>query len=149
MIKTFEQFCAINEEYNRNINKQDIAKLMSKLQPNISELIESIKEQFHKFIDSNYKDINKNISFEINLDDEIYKISLKFDVKMLNRKNNNKIYYDLGFKISKFSIYSESDDIEISNDMLDITEETYSDLFEIYRVSNVDEKTVEKYLYCR
>ena len=149
MIKTFEQFCAIYEEYNRNINKQDIAKLMSKLQPNISELIESIKEQFHKFIDSNYKDINKNISFEINLDDEIYKISLKFDVKMLNRKNNNKIYYDLGFKISKFSIYSESDDIEISNDMLDITEETYSDLFEIYRVSNVDEKTVEKYLYCR
>ena len=149
MIKTFEQFCAINEEYNRNINKQDIAKLMSKLQPNISELIESIKEQFHKFIDSNYKDTNKNISFEINLDDEIYKISLKFDVKMLNRKNNNKIYYDLGFKISKFSIYSESDDIEISNDMLDITEETYSDLFEIYRVSNVDEKTVEKYLYCR
>ena len=68
---------------------------------------------------------------------------------MLNRKNNNKIYYDLGFKISKFSIYSESDDIEISNDILDITEETYSDLFEIYKVSNVDEKTVEKYLYCR
>lgn len=149
MIKTFEQFCAIYEEYNRNINKQDVAKLMSKLQPNISELIESIKEQFHKYIDSNYKDTNKNISFEINLDDEIYKISLKFDVKMLNRKNNNKIYYDLGFKISKFSIYSESDDIEISNDMLDITEETYSDLFEIYKVSNVDEKTVEKYLYCR
>ena len=144
MIKTFEQFCALYEEYNRNISK-----LMSKLQPNISELIESIKEQFHKYIDSNYKDTNKNISFEINLDDEIYKISLKFDVKMLNRKNNNKIYYDLGFKISKFSIYSESDDIEISNDMLDITEETYSDLFEIYRVSNVDEKTVEKYLYCR
>jgi hypothetical protein len=149
MIKTFEQFCAIYEEYNRNINKQDVAKLISKLQPNISELIELIKEQFHKYIDGNYKDTNKNISFEINLDDEIYKISLKFDVKMLNRKNNNKIYYDLGFKISKFSIYSESDDIEISNDMFDITEETYSDLFEIYKVSNVDEKTVEKYLYCR
>lgn len=144
MIKTFEQYWALYEEYNRNI-----AKLMSKLQPNISELIESIKEQFHKYIDSNYKDTNKNISFEINLDDEIYKISLKIDVKMLNRKNNNKIYYDLGFKISKFSIYSESDDIEISNDILDITEETYSDLFEIYKVSNVDEKTVEKYLYCR
>ncbi len=144
MIKTFEQFCAINE----NI-EQDCRSLVAKLRPNITKLIDEINSKMREYLDEYYKEGVKNGSFEITLNNEIYKVKAEFKVKMASRKENNNNYNDIIFKLSKFVIFSENDNVEVSNDMLGVQGEKLEDLFEPYRIKDIDDSVIEKFLYNR
>lgn len=144
MIKTFEQFCAINE----NI-EQDCRSLVAKLRPNITKLVDEINSKMREYLDEYYKEGVKNGSFEITLNNEIYKVKAEFKVKMASRKENNNNYNDIIFKLSKFVIFSENDNVEVSNDMLGVQGEKLEDLFEPYRIKDIDDSVIEKFLYNR
>jgi hypothetical protein len=51
--------------------------------------------------------------------------------------------------LSKFVIFSENDNIEVSNDMLGVQGEKLEDLFEPYRIKDIDDSVIEKFLYNR
>lgn len=144
MIKTFEQFCAINE----NI-EQDCRSLVAKLRPNITKLVDEINSKMREYLDEYYKEGVKNGSFEITLNNEIYEVKAEFKVKMASRKENNNNYNDIIFKLSKFVIFSENDNVEVSNDMLGVQGEKLEDLFEPYRIKDIDDSVIEKFLYNR
>lgn len=144
MIKTFEQFCAINE----NI-EQDCRSLVAKLRPNITKLVDEINSKMREYLDEYYKEGVKNGSFEITLNNEVYEIKAEFKVKMASRRENNNNYNDIIFKLSKFVIFSEKDNIEASNDMLGIQGEKLEGLFEPYRIKDIDDSVIEKFLYNR
>jgi hypothetical protein len=144
MIKTFEQFCAINE----NI-EQDCRSLAAKLRPNITKLVDEINSKMREYLDEYYKEGVKNGSFEITLNNEIYEVKAEFKVKMASRRENNNHYNDIIFKLSKFVIFSENDNIEVSNDMLGVQGEKLEDLFEPYRIKDIDDSVIEKFLYNR
>jgi hypothetical protein len=144
MIKSFEQFCAINE----NI-EQDCRSLAAKLRPNITKLVDEINSKMREYLDEYYKEGVKNGSFEITLNNEIYEVKAEFKVKMASRRENNNSYNDIIFKLSKFVIFSENDNIEVSNDMLGVQGEKLEDLFEPYRIKDIDDSVIEKFLYNR
>ena len=144
MIKSFEQFCAINE----NI-KQDCRSLVAKLRPNITKLVDEINSKMREYLDEYYKEGVKNGSFEITLNNEIYEVKAEFKVKMASRRENNNSYNDIIFKLSKFVIFSENDNVEVSNDMLGVQGEKLEDLFEPYRIKDIDDSVIEKFLYNR
>ena len=144
MIKSFEQFCAINEN-----NEQDCRSLVAKLRPNITKIVDEINSKMREYLDEYYKEGVKNGSFEITLNNEIYEIKAEFKVKMASRRENNNNYNDIIFKLSKFVIFSENDNIEVSNDMLGIQGEKLEDLFEPYRIKDIDDSVIEKFLYNR
>ena len=144
MIKSFEQFCAINEN-----NEQDCRSLAAKLRQNITKLVDEINSKMREYLDEYYKEGVKNGSFEITLNNETYEIKAEFKVKMASRRENNNNYNDIIFKLSKFVIFSESDNIEVSNDMLGVQGEKLEDLFEPYRIKDIDDSVIEKFLYNR
>lgn len=144
MIKSFEQFCAINE----NI-EQDCRSLAAKLRQNITKLVDEINSKMREYLDEYYKEGVKNGSFEIALNNEIYEVKAEFKVKMASRRENNNSYNDIIFKLSKFVIFSENDNIEVSNDMLGVQGEKLEDLFEPYRIKDIDDSVIEKFLYNR
>lgn len=144
MIKTFEQFCAIN----KNI-EQDCRSLVAKLRPNITKLVDEINSKMREYLDEYYKEGVKNGSFEITLNNEIYEVKAEFKVKMASRRENNNNYNDIIFKLSKFIIFGENDNVEVSNDMLGVQGEKLEDLFEPYRIKDIDDSVIEKFLYNR
>lgn len=143
----------IHHKHVINVNKIETKRFAKKLQPYVSEIVDFIDKILNNIWDlkTDGKYVNKNkidgkdyeivcecdgdsgwLKTKIELDGNIYPINILLNVEMSNyRRTAGAEYYNLDAYLSGFEIYNNNfdDDIYITNDDLDITEDTHDDLF--------------------
>jgi hypothetical protein len=143
----------IHHKHVNNVNKIESKRFAKKLQPHTSEIVDIIDKILDNAWDlkTDGKYVNKNkidgkdyeivckcdgdsgwLETKIELDGNIYPISISLNVEMSNyRRTAGAEYYNLDVYLNGFEIYNNDfdDDIYITNDDLDITQDTHDNLF--------------------
>jgi hypothetical protein len=101
-------------------------------------------------IDSSDLDEEGNFTkeFDITLGDETYGIIAEYEVEFSNgSKKYGAYYYDIIYNLTSFEMWDEEGDKYATNDVLGITEDTYSDLFEPITIDDVEGEIYDHYAY--
>ena len=120
----------IHKKHIENVNKIENRRFAEKLQPNVSEIVDAIKEILDDIVPSEWDD-GENADFDstIELNGEEYTVCMYCSIESSDCvKRYGAEYYDISFTLDSFDIEDEDGHI-VSNEDLGITEKTYEDLF--------------------
>lgn len=120
----------IHKKHIENVNKIENRRFAEKLQPNVSEIVDAIKEILDDIVPSEWDDgEDTNFDSTIELNGEEYTVYMYCSIERSDCvKQYGAEYYDISFTLDSFEIEDE-DGHTISNEDLGITEKTYGDLF--------------------
>ena len=120
----------IHKKHIENVNKIENRRFAEKLQPNVSEIVDAIKEILDDVVPSEWDD-GEDADFDstIELNGEEYTVYMYCSIESSDCvKRYGAEYYDISFTLDSFVIEDE-DGHFVSNEDLGITEKTYEDLF--------------------
>lgn len=120
----------IHKKHIENVNKIENRRFAEKLQPNVSEIVDAIKEILDDIVPSEWDD-GEDTDFDstIELNGEEYTVYMYCSIESSDYvKRYGAEYYDISFTLDSFEIEDE-DGHFVSNEDLGITEKTYEDLF--------------------
>jgi hypothetical protein len=120
----------IHKKHIENVNKIENRRFAEKLQPNVSEIVDAIKEILDDIVPSEWDDgEDTNFDSTIELNGEEYTVYMYCSIERSDCvKQYGAEYYDISFTLDSFDIEDE-DGHFTSNEDLGITEKTYGDLF--------------------
>jgi hypothetical protein len=120
----------IHKKHIENVNKIENRRFAEKLQPNVSEIVDAIKEILDDIVPSEWDDgEDTNFDSTIELNGEEYTVYMYCSIERSDCvKQYGAEYYDISFTLDSFEIEDE-DGHFTSNEDLGITEKTYGDLF--------------------
>lgn len=131
----------IHKKHLKNVNKINTRRFAERLKPIIPELVEKIKSEMEsisneELMETNDKD--RYIAFEIEIGENKYEIYADYSVKISDEyKSYGEYLCDIEYSLDSFEIVDEYGD-GAKNEDLDITNQTYPDLFDDIVVKEVE-----------
>ena len=138
-----------------NVGKLELKRFIAKLQPYLPEIIEVIQSKLEKVDVSTFEGLSQSIGtsgteefeFEINLDDNEYKICGEYSYKGFNWEHRKGAeYYDVEYNLDWFGIEDENENFA-NNDDLGISPETNKNLFKQYTIYDIEGGIYDYYDY--
>jgi hypothetical protein len=117
-------------------------RLVEKLQPNISEIVDEVQSVLDSvdtnefYPDEKRKTIETETEFRLGDDEYMLYIDYEYRFSDADRRNGGE-FCDIYYSLVSFGI-EDMDGTVVSNDELDITYKTYEDLFKEYKEEDVE-----------
>lgn len=137
----------IHRKHLEKVNELDKKRFIEKLQPNIPEIIENVKDTMDNIIDylpdditeDNDKSGQSEIETEITLDGNKYMLYINYSYYPNGfYKSYGMEYYNIDCELESFCIIDDDGYIEVNNEDLVITPKTHKQLFDTYTIEDIE-----------
>jgi hypothetical protein len=132
----------IRKKHRENVEELYRKRLVEKLQPNISEIVDEVQSVLDSvdtnefYPDEKRKTIETETEFRLGDDEYMLYIDYEYRFSDADRRNGGE-FCDIYYSLVSFGI-EDMDGTVVSNDELDITYKTYEDLFKEYKEEDVE-----------
>lgn len=137
----------IHRKHLEKVNELDKKRFIKKLQSNISEIIENVKDEMKSFLDNSPDDITEEndssgesqIETEITLGGNKYWLYIEYSYTPHSfYKSYGEEYYSIDFELKSFLIMDDDGYTEVNNEELGITPKTHKELFDTFTIKNIE-----------
>lgn len=137
----------IHRKHLEKVNELDKKRFIKKLQSNISEIIENVKDEMKNFLDNSPDDITEEndksgesqIETEITLGGKKYWLYIDYSYDPHSfYKSHGVEYYSIDFELNSFLIMDDDGYTEVNNEELGITPKTHKELFDTFTIDEVE-----------
>lgn len=146
----------IHRKHLEKSNELDKKRFIKKLQSNISEIVENVKDAMNSFLDNSPDDITgendssgeSQIETEITLGGNKYWLYIDYSYTPHSfYKSYGAEYYSIDFELKSFLIMDDDGYTEVNNEDLGITPKTHKQLFDTYTLENIEGEVYNYYDY--